>query len=136
MHFREDFIHAIWRYQYFEKRELTTVSGLPLAIKKIGFQNFHEGPDFSEAHIILDGMDFFGSVEVHIKTSDWNAHGHENDKNYDAVILHVVWDHDTEVSRKDGTTIPTLALKGRVFLDVLRNYQRLISTRKRLLCSD
>ncbi|QDH79115.1 DUF2851 family protein [Echinicola soli] len=136
MSFKEDFIHALWKYQYFDKRGLTTVADSELEIKKIGFQNFHEGPDFSEAHIVIDKIDLFGNIEVHIRSSDWNAHGHEEDINYDSVILHVVWEHDQEVRRKDGTTIPTLALKGKVFLDVLRNYQRLINTRKQLLCSD
>ncbi|GGF47406.1 DUF2851 family protein [Echinicola rosea] len=136
MHFKEDFIHAVWKYQYFDKQGLTTVTDSVLEIKKIGFQNSHEGPDFSEAHIVIDQMDFFGNIEVHIRSSDWNVHGHESDKNYDSVILHVVWVHDTEVRRKDGTTIPTLALKGKIFLDVLRNYRRLINTRKQLLCSD
>ncbi|AWW31335.1 DUF2851 domain-containing protein [Echinicola strongylocentroti] len=136
MHFREDFIHAVWKYQYFDKRGLTTVADAALEIKKIGFQNFHQGPDFSEAHVAIDGIDFFGNIEVHIRSSDWDAHGHEDDENYDSVILHVVWEHDMEVSRNDSTYIPTLELKGKVYLDVLRNYQRLISTRRQLLCSD
>jgi len=136
MNFQENFIHAIWKYQYFEKRDLKTVAGRVLNIRKIGFHNFHEGPDFRESQITIGNMDFFGNVEVHLKSSDWNAHGHEEDKNYDSVILHVVWEHDLEVRRRDGSTIPTLELKGKVFLDVLRNYQRLIANKKALLCSD
>ena len=60
------------------------------------------------------------NVEIHIKSSDWYVHNHENDKNYDNVILHVVWEHDTDVFRKDKTTIPTLELKS-YFLINLRD---------------
>jgi hypothetical protein len=52
------------------------------------------------------------------------------------VILHVVWEHDEEIKRADGTFIPTLELKGKVFLDVVRNYQRLISGKPDILCSE
>ncbi|GAB3648178.1 DUF2851 family protein [Echinicola sediminis] len=136
MNFQENFIHAVWKYQYFEKRGLSTVSGISLDIKKIGFHNFHEGPDFIESQVVIGKMDFHGNVELHLRSSDWKAHGHDGDGKYESVILHVVWEHDAEVTRSDGTVIPTLELKGKVYLDVLRNYQRLIAADKGLLCSD
>src|SRR5690606_19521313 len=104
-------------------------------VKKIGYHNFHEGPDFIEAHIKFGELDHFGHVEIHLKSSDWNAHSHSSDERYNSVILHVVWEHDEDILRQDGTPVPTLELKGRVFLDVLRNYERLISGKPDILCS-
>ncbi|EPR65819.1 DUF2851 family protein [Cyclobacterium qasimii] len=134
--FQEDFLQLIWKYQYFDKNALETEGGAPLLIHKIGFHNHHEGPDFKEAEISLSGIRHFGHVEIHLRTSDWKSHHHQTDHAYNAVVLHVVWQHDVEVKRKDGTLIPTLVLDGKVPLDVIRNYQKLQSSPKRLLCTD
>jgi hypothetical protein len=134
--FQEDFLQLIWKYQYFDKNTLETEEGLPLVIHKIGYHNHHEGPDFKEAEISLAGVRHFGHIEVHLRSSDWNAHQHQTDNGYNAVVLHVVWRHDEVVKRKDGTTIPTLVLDGKVPLDVIRNYQKLQHSPKKLLCTD
>lgn len=134
--FQENFLHLVWKYQYFDKNQLTTTHELPLMVKKIGFHNFHEGPDFRESHIRLGDLDHYGQVEIHLKSSDWKAHNHSADDRYNSVILHVVWEHDEEIQRTDGTLIPTLELKGKVFLDVVRNYERLNSAKSDILCSE
>lgn len=134
--FHENFLQLVWKYQYFNKTQLATTQNLPLVVKKIGFHNFYEGPDFSEAHIRLAQLDHYGHVEIHLRSSDWHNHAHSADTRYDSVILHVVWDHDQDIYRSDGTVIPTLELKGKVYLDVLRNFERLISGNSDILCSD
>lgn len=134
--FHENFLQLVWKYQYFDKNQLVTTDDLPLVVKRIGFHNFHEGPDFSESHIKLADLDHFGHVEIHRKSSDWKAHAHSSDTRYNSVILHVVWEHDEEIHRSDGTSIPTLELKGKIYLDVLRNFERLISGKPDILCSE
>lgn len=136
VNFQENFLQLVWKYQYFDKNQLLTTGGIPLLVKKIGFHNFHEGPDFSESYIKLGELDHFGQVELHLKSSDWKAHAHHLDERYNSVILHVVWEHDEEIQRNDGTFIPTLELKGKIFLEVVRNYQRLISGKPDILCSE
>lgn len=132
--FQEDFLHLVWKYQYFDKKLLQTTKGLPLSIQKIGYHNHHEGPDFTEARVQLEGIDYIGHVEIHMNSSDWKHHQHQNDERYNAVVLHVVWKHDEEVHRKDGTAIPTLELQGKVWLDVVRNYERLLFSQRKILC--
>src|SRR5690606_18164780 len=134
--FQENFLQLVWKYQYFNKTRLLTTNDIPVIVKKIGFHNFHEGPDFSESQIKLGELDYFGHVEIHLKSSDWNARTHSSDARYDSVILHGVWEHDEEIIRADGTSIPTLEMKGKVFLDVVRNYERLISGKPDILCSE
>ena len=63
---------------------------------------------------------------MHVKSSDWFVHHHENDPNYDNVILHVVWNHDMEIYRKDNSVIPTLELKKYSDIAVLHRYEKLL----------
>ena len=91
-----------------------TSKGKLITLISVGQHNFNSGPDFFNAQLIIDDQLWAGSVEIHIKSSDWYLHGHEKDMNYDNVILHVVWEHDTEIFRKDNKSIPTLSLKNYV----------------------
>ena len=96
-------------------------------IRHPGLHNMDSGPDFFNAQLELDGQLWAGNVEIHINSSDWFAHRHETDPAYDNVILHVVWKHDTEVFRKDGTIIPTFILKNHLDQRTLEQYQKLFS---------
>jgi hypothetical protein len=66
--------------------------------------------------------------EIHLKSSDWYHH-HERDAAYENVILHVVWEHDTEIYRKNNTEIPVLELNKYVAIDTITNYQALMSAK-------
>jgi hypothetical protein len=52
-----------------------------------------------------------GNVEIHIRSSDWIRHRHQQDEAYDNIILHVVYEDDLEIRRRSGEAIPTLVLK-------------------------
>lgn len=136
MDFNEDFLQTVWKYQYFNKEGLVTSDGTHLEVRKIGYHNFHEGPDFLEALVRIGKLDHIGHVEVHKKASDWKNHDHDADARYNSVILHVVWEEDILIRRQDGTTIPTLELNGKILLDVLRNYERLATSTSEILCGD
>lgn len=136
MEFKEDFLQAVWKYQYFDKTILKTTEGQTLEIKKIGFHNFYHGPDFLEACVRIGGLDLFGHVEVHRKASDWKNHDHDADQRYNSVILHVVYENDAAILRNDGTTIPTLELKGKILLGVIRNYEKLLNSGDGILCGN
>lgn len=135
MDFKEDFLQLVWKYQYFVKKDLRTVEGNSLSIVKVGFHNQSEGPDFQDAVLVIDGVTFHGHVEVHIRASDWKQHAHGADPAYNSVVLHVVWINDQEVRRNDDTLMPTLELKGLIFLDVWRNYERMLDFKSDLPCA-
>ena len=63
--------------------------------------------------------------------TNWFVHHHEKDKNYDNVILHVVWNHDIEVHRKDNSVIPTLLLKNYTDLSQIHTYVNLLNSPKK-----
>ncbi|MDT0608367.1 DUF2851 family protein [Croceitalea rosinachiae] len=122
---REDLLHFIWNTHKVQPKQLKTTKGEPLVIWNYGIHNHGSGPDFFNAKVEVEGQLWAGNVEMHIKASDWYAHGHETDSNYDNVILHVVWEDDVLVFRKDKTEIPTLELKNVVTPNLLDSYQKL-----------
>jgi hypothetical protein len=88
------------------------------------------GPDFFNAQVQIDGQLWAGNVEIHIKSSDWYVHRHEEDSNYDSVVLHVVWEDDASIFRKDGSQVPALPLKNYVSQELLKAYQNLFDKKK------
>ncbi|WJJ96072.1 DUF2851 family protein [Algibacter luteus] len=124
---REDFLHYIWKHKKIGVNNLKTVNGEPVMINSVGQHNYNSGPDFFNAQLKIGNQLWAGNVEIHIKSSDWFLHNHEQDKAYDNVILHVVWEDDTEVFRKDNSVIPTLELKNIVDVGLLHNYERLFA---------
>lgn len=123
---KEEFLHYVWQFQKFSPKSLQTTSQSPINIIKVGTANHNAGPDFLMAQLEIEGQLWAGNVEIHIKSSDWYAHHHEIDSAYENVILHVVWQHDAEIYRKDETVIPTLVLKDLVPETLLTNYKQLI----------
>ncbi len=123
---KEDFLHYIWKYKKFDFQHLKTEDGAVVTLKSVGTHNFHAGPDFFNATLSIDGQLWAGNVEIHIKSSDWYAHHHEKDPAYDNVILHVVWQHDTDVFRKDNSAIPVLALSKYINKDLINKYTALL----------
>ena len=131
---KEDFLHYIWQYKKFDFSNLTTVSGESLTITNCGNYLQLSGPDFFNAQIILGEQKWAGNIEIHIKSSDWYLHHHEKDSNYDNVILHVVWEHDIPVFRKDNSEIPVLEIKKYISKKDLGNYQALASPKSWIYC--
>jgi hypothetical protein len=124
---QEDFLHYIWKHKKFQVNDLKTTTRGSVVINSVGQHNFNSGPDFFNAQLSIGSQLWAGNVEIHVKSSDWFLHNHEQDKAYDNVILHVVWEHDIEVFRKDNTAIPTLQLKDFTSKDILNNYEKLFS---------
>ena len=127
----EDFLHYVWKYQLFSVHDLKTTTKEELTIIKIGSHNHNSGPDFLNSQLKIENQLWAGNVEIHLKSSDWYAHHHEIDENYDAVILHVVWEDDADVFMKDNKPLPVLVLKDFVFTSALNNYRNLFSTKQR-----
>lgn len=123
---REDLLHYIWNYKKYPLQNIKTSQGDNLTVLNSGLHNHLEGPDFFNAQIRIGDQLWAGNVEIHINASEWYAHHHEKDKNYDNVILHVVWNDDVSVYRKDGSVIPTLELKNLIDPQLLNKYQNLM----------
>tara|TARA_R110001583_G_scaffold26142_2_gene94322 strand:+ start:9325 stop:10596 length:1272 start_codon:yes stop_codon:yes gene_type:complete len=122
---KENLLHFIWKLKLFSSNNMVTTSGEELQIISNGLENLNSGPDFFNAKIVINNQIWAGNVEIHIKSSDWYAHNHEIDENYDSVILHVVWEHDVEIYRNNNEAIATLELKNYISKILLNNYEEL-----------
>lgn len=131
----ESFLHYLWQFQYFDKKELKTTSCELVQVLHPGMRNTHAGPDFSEAKIKIGNLEWRGSVEIHIKASGWNDHRHGDDAAYEKVILHVVWENDKPISRSDNSAMPTLELKNKVDPSLWSTYKKLFTSAERIPCS-
>lgn len=111
--FREDLLQWIWKNLEFDLSGFTTLCGRRVDIIEPGSQNPGEGADFSAACIRMDGMEFHGDVEIHYRSSEWIRHGHHKQEEYNRVVLHVVYEHESSqpLLRKDGTELITAELK-------------------------
>lgn len=133
---KEDFLHYIWRYKKLDFSRLHTTNKESLTIIKVGDYLQLAGPDFFNAQIEVDNQKWAGNIEIHVKSSDWYLHHHERDNNYNNVILHVVWEHDAAVFRKDNSEIPVLELKDYVAHDLVSQYQKLKATKSWINCEN
>ena len=95
-----------------QKTELTAEDGTPIRIIYPGRINDDQGADFRDAVMDTSQGLVIGDIEIHVKSSDWQAHRHHLNPRYNRVILHVVMNHDckTAIHLENGSSIPTLAL--------------------------
>lgn len=132
----EALIHYIWRFRLYDALDLKTSTGESLYIENVGQYHQNAGPDFEFARIRIGQTYWSGHVEIHLRTIDWNYHGHTLDPAYNNVILHVVWEEgDKPVCRADGTVIPTLVLSPLVDHALLNRYEMLMNNRDWIPCA-
>ncbi|WP_309642590.1 DUF2851 family protein [Flavobacterium sp.] len=131
---KEDFLHYLWKFKKFNTSDLLTTNNQSISIQQSGQYLQLAGPDFFNAQINIDNQKWAGNVEIHLKSSDWYLHHHESDAAYDNVILHIVWQHDMVIYRKDNTEIPTLVLKDYVATETMAQYQELLFPKTWIYC--
>lgn len=119
----ETILQQFWRYNSLEYQYQLS-NNLRLIILYQGALNYSQGPDFTGSKIIINDIEFLGDIEIHVNASDWDLHDHQYDKNYNNVILHVVWNNDKIVRNFKGEILPTLVLSeyfGYKDLQILQN---------------
>ena len=133
---QEEFLHHIWQFQRMDTCSLRTTQGDEIQVVKPGSYLKSSGPDFFNAQLIIANQKWAGNIEIHQKSSDWYLHNHQVDNNYDNVILHVVWEHDVDVFRKDNSVIPVLELSKFISKDVLNKYKELKQQKSWINCEN
>jgi len=133
----ESLLHFIWKYRLFNQPYLYTTDHQKVEIDHPGYHNFNAGPDFKNARIKIDDTLWAGNVEIHIKTSDWKHHGHDQDIAYKNVVLHVTY-HDDFKNQTDNKVpnIPTLELQPFLPPKLLDQYEKLMENKLWIPCAD
>ena len=124
---KESFLHFVWQYGLFDHKNLRCSGGKALEIAQRGQLNTDGGPDFAMAQVRLDSLLLTGAVEIHVKSSDWFAHKHQDDPAYNNTILHAVYLHDTEVRTQSGYSPATLELQHRIPIGMYGEFDALLS---------
>lgn len=132
----EKLLQFIWQNKLFNLKNLHSTDNKSLEILQVGFLNKNQGPDFIHARIVYDKLIWAGSVEIHIKASDWKKHKHDNDTKYDPVILHVVWENDLEITNSKGQKLVTLTLQPLVSKILIDTYKQIMNQGHKLPCSN
>lgn len=133
---KEDFLHYVWKYQKLTSLELQTVKGEAISILHPGYYLETAGPDFFNAQIIIGDQKWAGNIEIHLNSSDWYLHNHERDAAYNNVILHVVWEHDSDVFSPNNVEIPVVELRDFVKSDLLLSYKHLLAQKSWIFCEN
>ncbi len=126
----EVFIQFLWSEKVMG-HNLQSTDGEAIEIVKPGRWNTDNGPDFLDAKVRIGDTLWNGHVEVHIKSKDWYAHGHDEDHYYDPTILHVVWEKN-----EDTLNIPCLELKDIIPPSLVQKYKVLHSQNSELPCAN
>ena len=134
---KEEFLHFLWRTKKIQPEHLVTTDGRVIDILDFGTYNVDSGPDFFNAKINIEGTVWAGNIEMHVFSSDWKRHKHQHDKAYENVILHVVYENDKDILlSNENTSIPTLALKGKIPKSFVDNYFNLMQSKALIPCQN
>ena len=121
----EKLLNYIWFSRlYFEQQQ--TLLGQTVRIISPGTPNSDAGPDVFNAKVEIDGRQWAGNVEFHVRASDWHRHNHDNKREYDNIILHVVFEADEQIFTQTDHPIPTIILN--YPKSILNNYNSLIQS--------
>jgi hypothetical protein len=130
---REDYLHYLFASKSLGN-VFTTTTGLTLTVQNFGLLNPNSGPDFLNAQIHLADNIWAGSIEFHVKSSDWFLHGHQSDESYNNVIAHFVYENDRDVEIA-GFKIPTVELKNRIDLNHFNKYYSVANSKSPVPCA-
>jgi hypothetical protein len=127
----ERLLQYLWQFQYFNKQSSILDNGDTFQVIHPGRYNTNQGPDFLEAKIKIEDTLWVGHVELHLRTSDWFRHAHHIDRNYDNVVLHVVWENDLPDS---DTRIPVFSMQSKVPMMLLEQYEHWMNNAGFIAC--
>ncbi len=131
---REEFIYYLWRFRLFNS-PLITNTGEEVRIIDVGQKNLNAGPDILMCKLKIGNTLWVGNAEIHIHSSDWFRHKHDQDPAYDSIVLHIVLTDDcAPILRKNGEVIPTVAIKHAFDYGYYHRYQHYLKNKNWIPC--
>ena len=110
----ETMLHHAWRLADGTRARVAGADGTRYRVLYSGMPGGSYGPDFKQAVLERDdGSEIIGDVEIHVRSREWYAHGHDSDDKYCGVKMHGVWsaaDGDGNVVNAAGLRVPQIGL--------------------------
>ncbi|MBE2289626.1 MAG: DUF2851 family protein [Chitinophagaceae bacterium] len=128
----EKLLQFLWQHSLYNTVGLRTISGEDLVVIHPGRLNRDSGPDFSEARVKVGATTLVGNVEIHVRSSDWIKHGHDDDPAYKNLVLHVVFENDIDHA---PVNTPVLVLSHAITDSIIAKYSDLVNTDMQLPCA-
>ncbi|MGE3823378.1 MAG: DUF2851 family protein, partial [Bacteroidia bacterium] len=104
-------------------------------IIKTGEHNQDAGPDFFNARLKIGNTTWAGNIEIHLKSSDWRKHLHNNNGNYNNLILHLVYENDEDIAHS-GKPVATAELKDLIDKNLEYKYNQLLYAKQWIPCAN
>src|SRR5438874_492711 len=102
---QEELLHYAWKHRAFNANRIFTADDEEVKVLRTGEHNTNAGPDFLNAQVTIGDTHWAGHVEIHVNSSDWNSHRHSLDPAYKNVILHAVYEKDTDENIPKGVPL-------------------------------
>ncbi|HLP12703.1 MAG TPA: DUF2851 family protein [Flavobacteriales bacterium] len=131
---REAVLHYLWKFRKLKSQHFASVDGQHIEIIHPGTHNHHSGPDFLNAKINVNGIEWNGHVEIHVNSSEWVKHKHQFDAAYNNVILHIVYTCDQPVFTHSGIELVQVEIKDLVNENDLKNALSFIQNANEIPC--
>lgn len=132
----EALLQFIWNFKKLKHFDFKDIEGNDIEVLNFGTWNHNSGPDFSLAKIKIGKITLVGNIELHVKSSDWLLHGHSGNQAFENIILHVVFENDTDLEFLREKNIPTLVLKDYIDEALLWKYAKMQEDRQFIPCED
>ena len=127
----EALLQFIWKFSLYNSAALQTAEGEAVTIIHPGQHNTNAGPDFLDARIKIGDTMLAGNIELHVNSSDWLKHNHQNDAAYKNLILHVVYQNDVPAFNN----IPLLEISEHIPSHIEAKYASLVNAKHSLPCA-
>lgn len=132
----EELLQYLWHHKLIPSASLLDTNGTAVNIIDRGQWNSNAGADFLFAKIQYEGLTLVGHIELHLKSSDFRKHQHEGDKNYNNLVLHLVYEHDEDIPYLIQKSIPTVELKSYIPISIIERYKNLYTQKQFIPCED
>ncbi len=123
--FPEYYLFKTYDQESFLQNRLTTLDGQPLRFIRKGIPNLDNGPDYLQALIQVGDVQMQGDIEFHRDWQDWYRHGHDRDRRYNQVVLHILWTKPHKIPAALTDRFPHFVLSRHLRLSVELWQQRM-----------
>lgn len=105
LHVSEEHLRRRVEHCFYEGAQFVGVQGERVQVIAKGEWHQTSAPDIAQCALLVNGKLHVGNAEFHRRTSEWFAHGHQNNPAYAQLVAHIVCEHDNEKETGAVTTI-------------------------------